>query len=48
LKSKNKLIELSDLLIGATAKAYNLKVATLNVKHFENIDGIDLITSGAN
>jgi predicted nucleic acid-binding protein len=43
LKSKNKLIELSDLLIGATAMAYNLKVATLNLKHFENIKGIELI-----
>ena len=44
LKSKNKLIELSDLYIGASAKVNNLKVATLNVKHFKNIDGIQLIT----
>ena len=43
LKAKNKLIGLSDLTIGATAKAKKLQLATLNVKHFERIEGLEII-----
>ena len=44
LKSKNKLIEMPDLFIGATARAHKLKLATLNHKHFSRIEGLELIT----
>ncbi len=43
LKKENKLIEIPDILIGATAKANNLKIATLNKKHFERIKNVELI-----
>jgi len=32
-----------DLFISATAKAHNLKIATLNVKHFNRIHGLNLV-----
>ena len=37
LKRKRKQIDLADLLIAATAIAYNLPFATLNKKHFERV-----------
>ena len=40
LKLKNKLIELPDIVIAATAVANNLKIATLNKKHFDRIEGL--------
>ena len=43
LKSRNLLVDLADLYIGATARAYDLKVATNNVRHFERIEGLNLI-----
>lgn len=43
LKADNKLIEIPDILIGATAVANNLKMATLNKKHFERIKGLTII-----
>lgn len=43
LIAKNKLIELADLTIGATAKANNLQFATLNEKHFKRIEGLKII-----
>jgi len=43
LKQKSKLIEIPDLLIGATAKAHSLKLATLNERHFSRIEGLELI-----
>lgn len=43
LKADNKLIEIPDILIAATAKANNLKLATFNKKHFERIKGLELI-----
>lgn len=43
LKKRNKIIEIADLLIGATAKAHDLKLATLNKKHFERIDDLTLL-----
>lgn len=44
LKKKNKMIDIPDLFIGATALSNDLKLATLNPKHFENIDDLKLIT----
>lgn len=40
LVSRGKPVAHMDLLIAATARANNLVVATLNMKHFEVIDGI--------
>ena len=44
LKKQNNLIELADLLIGATAISNSLPIATLNIKHFENISKIELLS----
>jgi predicted nucleic acid-binding protein len=44
LKENRKLIEIPDLLIGATAMAHSLKLATLNKKHFSRIKGLELIS----
>lgn len=43
LKPQNALIELADLLIGATAISNSLSLATLNRKHFERISNLALI-----
>ena len=43
LKRKRKQIELADLFIAATAMTNNIPIATLNRKHFERIDGLQLI-----
>jgi len=45
LKLKNRMIDIPDLFIGATAVANNLSLATLNKKHFENIAHLQLITN---
>lgn len=44
LKKKNKLIDYKDLVIAATALSANFPLATINKKHFDNIEGLDLIT----
>lgn len=43
LKSENKLIEIADILIAATALANGLKLATLNKNRFERVYGLTLI-----
>jgi tRNA(fMet)-specific endonuclease VapC len=43
LKRDNKLIEIPDILIGSTAIANKIKLATLNMKHFERIEGLEII-----
>ena len=43
LKAKGKQIEPLDLFIAATAMDNGLPLATLNRKHFEQIDGLELI-----
>jgi tRNA(fMet)-specific endonuclease VapC len=43
LKKENRLIDMADLLIGATALAYQLPLATLNIKDFEQIPNLELI-----
>ena len=42
LRLKNKMIEFRDILISSTAIQYNLPIATLNIKHFERIDNLQL------
>jgi tRNA(fMet)-specific endonuclease VapC len=44
LKQKNKKVDKPDLMIAGTAIANNMRLATLNVKHFELIAGLELIT----
>ena len=43
LKQRNQLIDYRDIFIAATAKNHHLKLATLNVNHFERIEGLILI-----
>ena len=43
LKLENKQIDYRDLFIAATAKVANIPLATLNVKHFERVDGLKLV-----
>jgi tRNA(fMet)-specific endonuclease VapC len=40
LKRENKLIETKDLFIAATALSHRLPLLTLNVKHFDRIEGL--------
>lgn len=42
----NRQIGVSDLLIGATGLLHELPVATLNVKHFERIEGLEVVRRG--
>ena len=44
LMKKRKSIEFKDLLIAATALNFNLALATLNKKHYSDIEDIILIT----
>lgn len=43
LKKKRKQIDLADLFIAATAIANNLPLATLNRKHFDRIDTLNVM-----
>jgi len=43
LRQKNRLIDKPDIMIAGTAIANNLKLATLNIKHFERIVELELI-----
>lgn len=42
LRRNNRLLEIRDILIGATAIVHDLPVATLNDKHFRRISGLRL------
>ena len=42
LKTRNKLLDLPDLFIAATALTHNVMLLTLNRKHFERIKNIKL------
>ena len=44
LKSKGNIIGFEDIAIGATARANNLALATLNEKHFTKIAKLKLVT----
>ncbi len=43
LKQKRKQIDLADLFIAATSVTHNLPFATLNRKHFDRIDELNII-----
>ncbi len=43
LKHKRKQIDMADLFIAATAIDNNMPLATLNKKHFERIDKLELV-----
>ena len=43
LRKENKVIDHFDILIAASAIVYNVPLATLNRKHFERVDGLQLI-----
>lgn len=43
LKQKRKQIDLADLFIAATAITHGLPFATLNRKHFDRIDGLNIV-----
>ena len=43
LKKINKIIEFADLFIAATAISNNIPCATLNKKHFERIEKLQLV-----
>ena len=43
LKRANKIIDLADIFIGATAKTHKIPIATLNIKHFERIKDLEIV-----
>jgi tRNA(fMet)-specific endonuclease VapC len=43
LLKANKMIDLADILIGATALTHNIPIATLNDKHFSRIIGLEIV-----
>ncbi len=46
LRKTNQMIDMADVFIGATARAYSFPVATLNVKHFKRINDLEIIDNG--
>lgn len=42
LKNENKIIEIRDIFIAATALSKNLPLSTLNVKHFARVENLIL------
>ncbi len=44
LKSQNQIIEFIDLAIACTTLQNNLEIATLNVKHFQRIENLKIIS----
>ncbi len=43
LRRKRKQIDIADLFIAATAITNELPIVTLNINHFERIDGLSII-----
>jgi len=43
LKKKNRLIEFRDILISASAIALEIPLATLNIRHFERIEDLNIL-----
>jgi len=43
LRAKNDIIDFRDIFIGATAKCYNLHIATLNTGHFQRVSDLSVI-----
>jgi predicted nucleic acid-binding protein len=44
LKARNGVIGLPDIYIAATALAHDIPLLTGNVRHFNRVDGLELIT----
>jgi tRNA(fMet)-specific endonuclease VapC len=47
LNATNRLIEIRDIFIAATARANGLPIMTLNHKHFERVKGLKIIPEKA-
>jgi len=45
LTRSNRMIDLADLMIGATALTHGIPLATFNVRHFERLDGLTIVSS---
>jgi len=45
LKQMNQLIEIRDIFIAATSIVNRLPLITLNMRHFERIDSLELISN---
>ena len=43
LRDSNKIIDLADILIAATAISNKIPIATLNIEHFSRINGLIII-----
>jgi predicted nucleic acid-binding protein len=43
LLKSNRMIDLADILIGATALSHKIPIATLNEKHFNRIKGLEIL-----
>jgi predicted nucleic acid-binding protein len=43
LKRNNQIIDYRDIFIAATAKVHHLTLATLNINHFDRIEGLTLL-----
>jgi len=43
LKTKNQEIGLADMLIAATAKFHQLRLATLNINHFKRVNQLQIL-----
>lgn len=43
LLKKNKMIDLADIFIAATAITNKIPIATLNIRHFERIHNLEII-----
>ena len=46
LKKRNNLIEFRDIFIASTAIMLKIPLSTLNIKHFNRIEELDLLVSG--
>lgn len=44
LKKISKQIDTPDLMIAASSMTHGLKLATMNTKHFDRIEGLELVT----
>lgn len=44
LQKQNKLIDFADIMIASTAITHQIPIATLNIKHFNRVKGLELIT----
>lgn len=45
LTRSDRMIDLADLMIGATAQTHGIPLETFNVRHFERLDGLTIVSS---